>query len=213
MQLGINANTLFTKNLESGSVLSESMPSGYHTKWCFHTLPLSVFIDQIENGTVDEDIYNEFFDTIKDKEARYIKKLVESINLLQTKFNLAQVSIKYFEILQLIEGEKPDQDVMKILCSYLAIRPTDGLQIILTRSKRILSDIDLKKTELKKITPPLSGKKADRKYFSHLIIQVTKHLKAPVNKKETTVGEFAEMVIDLRDTREQEQKQANARQS
>lgn len=164
-------------------------------------MPLSVFLDTFNEHLL---IYEEFFNAIKDKQGRYINKLIDDINLLQTKYALAQLAIKYMEL-----TNERDAEVMSVLSSYLAIRPTDGLKIILTRSRKLLSDIDLKRKELERISPKADGSKVDRKYFTRLIVQVQKHFKIIIIKKEVTVAEFAEMIIDLRN----EIEKSNARQS
>lgn len=164
-------------------------------------MPLSVFLDTFNEHPL---IYEEFFNAIKDKQGRYINKLIDDINLLQTKYALAQLGIKYMEL-----TNERDVDIMKVLGNYLAIRSTDGLKIILTRSRKLLSDIDLKRKELERISPKTDGSKVDRKYFTHLIVQVQKHFKIIIIKKEVTVAEFAEMIIDLRN----EIEKSNARQS
>lgn len=201
-----SASTLSTRTPDNGIGLNEKPPQESPIAWSFHTLPLSVFFRQIDDGTVDEDIYNEFFDAIKDREGRYIKKLIKEINLLQVKFSLCQAGIVYMEL-----TDERDEDIMKVLAKYLAIRPVDTLKIILTRSRKLLSDIDFKQKELTRISPKGDGTKVDRKYFSHLIVQVQKHLKITIIKKETVVGEFAEMIIDLRDEIEKQEQQQNAR--
>jgi len=189
-----NANMLSTKRQVDGNIAEEVLQPEYHIVWSYHTMPLSIFFKQVIDDTVDKQIYLKFFNEIKDKQGQRVKKLTDDINLLQTKFQLAQLCVRYFEL-----TDERDAEIMKVLSSFLAIRADDNLKVILTRSRGLLAEIDTKEKELKLITPKKSTGKIDYgKYFSHLINEVQKHVKYQIIKSETTVSEFAEMIIDLR---------------
>ncbi len=186
------------------SSLSQPLPTDSPSPWSYHTLPLNLFIEQVDNGTVDQSIYEQFLDAIKDKEQSYIQKLIKEINLLDVAYSCAQLCIQYYEQIN-------DPEVFNVIVKLVPLaRTTDTLELILTRSKKMLTDLELKKKELDNIMPEGGGSlKPDRKYFSQLTLQLSKHLKFQIDKRNTTVAEFADMIVDLRETAEAMDREMN----
>jgi hypothetical protein len=181
----------------NGNIAQENMPTAYPTKWSFHNLPLSLFIDQIEYNTVDADIYAQFFDAIKDKEQAYLMKLIKEINLLESKFNLVYLSVEYFKTMKLIAGMEPEQEVMDLLSQHITIRSTDTIDMILSRAKRFITDLGIKRQELDKIMPKNTGQAPDRNYFNHWLNTISKYYQCYVDEKIITVGRFAGMIVNF----------------
>lgn len=194
---------------ENGNIACTHNPRDCRCKWSFHNIPLDVFIERVDNKTIDADIESEFFDAIKDKSQAYIAKLIKRINELSMLFGICNAAIKYINISELASVPR-DEEVMKILKEKLGAKNIDSVKLLETKSKAFLAEKQLKETELKRIMPEQTGQPANRKYFSHLLLQVSKHLKYQVNKKETTASEFADMIIDMRETFDQVKKQNNA---
>ena len=162
----------------------------------YHTMPLNIFIERVDNGTIDEGIYNEFLNAIKDKEQSYIQKLIKEINLLEARYVFSQTAIRYYEQIN-------DPEIFSVIIQLVtSAQRTDTLQMIVTRTGKMLTELENKKRELETILPKEAGQKHDRKYFTHLILQASKHLKYQINKKETSVEDFAEIIIDMRATYE-----------
>jgi hypothetical protein len=205
-------NTLSTSPVSNGNTASAQMPSGSHTQWSYHNLPLSVFIDQIESGKVSTEIYEQFFEAIKDKQQKYIAKLVQKINILESKYTLIMCAITYFECCKRMGISEFDADIMEIIKQHINIKDNDTVDVILSRAQKFITDLELLRHELEKISPKGGeGIKADRSYFTHLIIAVSKHMKSFIDKRVVTVAEFAEMINDLRSENEEVSKQIKSR--
>lgn len=204
-------NTLSTSAPTAGSTASSAQQQAFLTPWSYHNLPLNKFIDSIEIGLPDETIYNQFFEAIKDKQQRYISKLIRDINLMQTKHNVVKTAVVYFRIAAKIGMTEFDADIIAILKQHINIRPGDNADIILARAGKFLTDLELKKHELNRLSPPAGdeGAKVDRSFFTHLLIQVGKHMKYYIDKASVTVAEFADMINDMREEQEQLRSQIN----
>lgn len=166
-------------------------------QYSYHQMPLNIFIDQVESGTIDQGIYDQFVYAIKDTEEIYFEKLTKELNILTTKYECVQTAVKALEF-----GH--DAQIWAILQQVLpGIRDTDTLQIILNRSQLLVQQMELKKAELERIRPVAEFQTADRKYFIHLMIQVELFKKAQLDKFKITVQEFAENIVWMRETNQQ----------
>jgi hypothetical protein len=194
MQLKIKQRLQSIMRLGNGSSSGQISPSrkAYPTLLSYHTIPLNVFIDQVEDRTIDKIIYEEFLFAIRDTEQNYYMRLVKEINILEAKYHMVELIVTRLAI-------KESDEIRKILAQVLPVRATDSLQVIVTRSRRFLQEIEIKKAELERLQPVAEHGQADRKYFTHLIIQVTKHLKVQIDKYKVTAFEFGEMIIDMRE--------------
>ena len=191
----INTQSTLKGNGDMSSLNPQSQ-TGSHLPWSYHTLPLNLFIEQVDNGTVDQLIYDEFLHAIKDKEQSYIQRLVKEINILEVKYMAAQVAIQYYDKIN-------DPKIFEVIVQMVvSAQKTDTLELIYTRSKKMLTDLDLKKADLEAVLSKNESGKVDRKYFSHLTLHVSKHLGYQVDKRNTTVAEFADMIVDMRETSE-----------
>jgi len=194
-----NSNTSSTISEKVGSTASAQTQPASPIQWSYHSLPLNLFIDQVEDGTVQPDIYNTFFESIKDKQQKYITKLIQKINLAQSKYDLIKTAVTYFQAAKQLGVVEFDAEVLNVLKQHINIRDTDSADTILSRAAKFLTDLELLKHELNKISPPTEdGVKVDRSFFTHLIIAVSKHMKAFIDKRLVSVGEFAEMINDMR---------------
>ena len=172
----------------------ESLELGKPFGWTYWTLPLNLFIEQIQDGTVDELIYLQFLDGIKDKEQSYIQKLAKEVNGLEVVYSTVQLAIRYYEQIN-------DPEVFAVIIHFVpGAQTTDSLEMIGTRSRKMLLDLDLKRKELKEITNTDKRSIPDYAFFTQLTLQVSKHLKFQIDKSKTTVAEFAAMIHDLRQT-------------
>lgn len=171
-------------------------------------MPLNEFINQVADGTIDPLVYEEFADAIKDSEQSYYEILCKEINILESKYLCIQLGVKYMEVVENISKEAYEE-MRNQLKKILPIRDNDSLQVILGRSVRLVTELEEKKAELEKIKPTSEGEVADRKYFTHVIIQLTKFYKFQIDKFKTSVAEFAEMIIDMRETNKAIEMQLN----
>lgn len=196
--------TWFTRTREktdAGNATQAQMqqPTDSTLIYTYQNCPLDIFMVSLDNGNPDLEIYEQFFDTIKDKEQEYIQKLVKEINLSEFKYNLITVGVRYFECAAILKRER-DEEVLAILSRMIIINKNDSLKIIVARSKRFLEQIDTKRKELEALAPGSNkgGKKADSEYFNFLIVQISKYMKFFVDKRVVTVAQFAQMILDLR---------------
>lgn len=191
----------FTLNRGSGATSPLNTPQASPLPYTFHSLPLNVFIDQIEAGTVDQSIYDNFFYTIRDKQQNYIDKQIKEINLLEAKYNHIMLGIK------IMESEGMDEQILKVIKGHISINMKDSLSIIYAKSKKLIIDADIKKKELERIIPKEKGGKADRDFFDFLIFEVSKYLRFQIDIYKTTVSQFARMINSMREAGEAAQKQ------
>lgn len=201
MRKKTNSNTSSTNPKRVGNTALDQQPQASPTLLSSHNLPLSTFIDQIEDKTVDVDIYNEFFESIKDKQQRYISKLIEKINLAQSKYDLIVTATTYFQAALQLGRTELDPEVISVIKQHVNVRDTDTIATILSRAQKFLTDLELLRHELNRISPPTEdGVKVDRSFFTHLIIAVVKHMRCGfIDKRLVTVGEFAGMINDMRE--------------
>jgi hypothetical protein len=191
------SNLLSIWRRANGNTLPVNLQQASHIQQLYHSILLSDFINQVEAGTYNVEVYNRFFEDIRDKQGRYIAKLVKEITILETKYNIIALSVTYFSALKQLGGSELDKDIFAIVSQHINIRPTDSIEVILSRSTKFITDLEIKKQELERIKPT-EGVKVDRSYFTHLVIAVSKHMKCFIDKKQITVAEFAEMINDLR---------------
>lgn len=201
MRKGHSNNTLSTNRRKVGDTALDQKPAASLIPRSSHNLPLNDFIDQIEAGTVDQDIYNEFFESIKDKQQKYISKLIQKINLAQSKYDLIMTATVYFKVAIQLGVTNLDKDVIAVLKQHINVRDNDSVDVILSRAQKFLTDLELLKHELNKISPPTEeGAKVDRSFFTHLIIAVVKHMKCGfLDKRLVMVAEFSCMINDMRE--------------
>jgi hypothetical protein len=147
------------------------------------------------NETIDSDVYAEFSYNLQG-EGNYGENLLRDINLLTYRYESAQLFIRVLQF-------RDDDRVRKFLSQFINIKPGDTLSIILSRSKRLLQEIENKKSEYARIAPVAEGKKPDRKYFNHLIIEVSKYVKFQIDKHKMLLCEFVELINDMREYAEQ----------
>lgn len=204
------SNMSSTTKAENGNTASGNLLTESPTQWSYHSLLLNDFIDQIESETVNDEHYHKFFDSIKDKQGKYIQKLEKEITLLESKYNIVMLAVTYFSALKELGSKEFDPEVMTVISQHMNIRPTDSIEIILGRAGKFITDLDVKRNELKKMTPT-EGVKVDRSYFTHLIITVAKHMKYFIDKRLVTVPEFAAMINDMQTENEVMEKQAKLR--
>ena len=177
---------------------THQMLSDFQLQQQFHNTALNDFINSVCDNTVHPQLWLLFCDKIKDKQAAYLQKLIHKINILSARYELSKAAVKYFEVLDEIAGMEPDEEVMTVLKSFLAITPTDNLQKILDRAAGLLMQLDILKKEYDTLKPVDDGEQPGYEFFTQIIVSVQKHIKFQINKKETTVAEFAQMIVDLR---------------
>lgn len=186
----------FTSRAENGNTLSGNTAQAFPSSYTFHSLPLNLFIEQIESGEVDKGIFDNFFYTIRDKQQSYIKKLTNEINILESKYNCILFGIKTMEI-----GGR-DDEMIKIIQTWIPISKDETFKMMYSRSKSLIQQADLKRTELERIVPKGEGVKADRDFFDFMIVEVSKQLKFQLDQFKTTVSIFARYINDMREQNE-----------
>lgn len=191
-----NKFTRFISKLTSGEWFQSNKAQGFLSKWSYLNIPLDVFIKSVCDKSIDPDIKEQFFDSIKDKQYKYIQKLTKEINILEIKYNCIQTSVMY------LEKNPGDIEVLAVIKTFILINATDSIGVILSRGKRFLTEADTKREELKRITAGIDGKEPDEKYFNQLTISVGQHMGYHINRKETLANEFADMVNNLIETNE-----------
>ena len=208
MQKNTTSHTASTSMDNSTDTLPSVHPtlSDFQLQQQFHNTALNDFINAVCDNTVHPQLWLLFCDKIKDKQAAYLQKLIHKINILSARYELAQAAVKYFEVLEQIAGMEPDADVIKVLQSFIAISPTDNLQKILDRSAGLLMQLDILKKEYETLKPVDDGEQPGYEFFTQIIVSVQKHVKFQINKKDTTVAEFAQMIVDLRNEIERPKK-------
>lgn len=197
----------------SGNTLKEPKQTESHTKSSSHNILLDDFIKQIKNNTVDADVYDEFFDILKSKEQSYVDGLIKEINLSETKYNLILLAVKYFECIEILNRDwREDTEVLAVVSKSIYIAKADTLDIVLTRARRFVADIDEKKKELEDITGVNKLTiTPDDQYFANLITQVSRYMKFFVDRYAITVGQFGSFISDLKEYNELFKKQENAK--
>lgn len=181
---------------ENGNTSSPPVAQVFPSSYTYHSLPLNLFIEQVCNKTIDPIILEQFFESIKDKQSKYIKKLEKEINILEIKFNCIQTSVMY------LEKFPGDIEVLSVIRTFILVNTNDSLGIMLTRAKSFIVDAKTKRMELDRIQSGQNSREPDHKYFNQLLVSVGQHMGFQVNKKETTVSEFAEMINNLIETNE-----------
>lgn len=206
---GYKQISLSTKAPTDGVILNEVKQEASRIKSLFQKTILDDFINSIEDKNVDEGLYLEFFDAIKGKQQNYIDELIRSINIAETKYNLVKVAVSYFELNDLLGRDwRKDVEVIRAIGKHVRIGAKDSLQTVLTRAARYITDIEEKRAELALLDK--SGEKgviADSEYFTFMIVQISKYMKFHINRKQTYVAEFAEMIIELRKENERIEQQ------
>jgi hypothetical protein len=187
--------------LENGST---SLPSSPSIANDYYSILLGDFVRQTCNDSVNPETLEEFLNQVKDKKAAYIQRLVREINIMETNFNLVQLivkrlSIKLDETAVQNNGLLSREELWKTLTGIIPVRKTDSLQLVVSRSKRILMDLRAKQEELKRIMPIGEGSKIDRKWFSRLIIEVEKFFKIQIDRERKYLCDFVELVIDMKE--------------
>ena len=155
--------------------------------------------------TAWESIYEQYVDALKDKDQMYILKLTKKINALEFDIKLIQLCIKRLSV-------EFSADVLAALKKVIPVpgkfNPDDAeqyakdLSIAVTRSKSLILEIENKKGELSRVTPKKASEKMDRTAFDALIIRISKYMQFKVDKKKTTVSEFVQMIVDMREVAE-----------
>ena len=195
----------FTKSRENGSSSTQTLPLPIDSpsKLSYHNILLNDFINQVCDGKVDPEIYEEFATAIRNKEQGYVFRLIKEVNILDTKYKMVQLIIKRLSVMH-------SDEVWEILKQIISVRPADTLQVIITRSGRMLMDIETKKKELEILSPvQKEGGIADRKYFSHMIKEVSKHMKIQIDRFKILLCDFVEMIIDMREYSEHLERELN----
>ena len=152
-----------------------------------------------------ETIYEQYVDALKDKDQMYILKLTKQINALEFDIKLIQLCIKRLSV-----EHSPEvlAALKKIILVKGSFNPDDAeqyakdLSVAVTRSKSLILEIENKKGELNRITPKKASDKMDRTAFDALIVRISKYMQFKVDKKETTVSEFVQMIVDMREVAE-----------
>jgi len=209
-------NTSEPTSLSPKTTLSETL---YHT---ISDLPLDRFVTCVCDGDLSaliitgapteielqaawETIYEQYIDALKDKDQMYILKLTKQINALEFDIKLIQLCIKRLSV-----EHSPEvlSQLKKVISVPGKFNPEDAeqyakdLSVAITRSKSLILDIENKKGELSRITPKNASEKMDRGSFDGLIVKISKYMHFRVDKKQTTVSEFVQMVVDMRETAE-----------
>ena len=208
MQKNTTSHTASTSMDSNTDTLPSTPPmlSDFQLQQLFHNTALNDFINSVCDGSVHPQLWLLFCDKIKDKQGAYLQKLIHKINILSARYELAQAAVKYFEVLEQIAGMEPDADVIKILQSFIAISPTDNLQKILDRAAGLLMQLDILKKEYETLKPVDNGEQPEYEFFTQIIVSVQRHAKFQINKQQTSVAEFAQMIVDLRNEIERPKK-------
>lgn len=159
-----------------------------------------------------ESLYAQYIDCIKDKEQQYITRLLKEINLLQTKLDLIQLIVTRLSI-------EHNQEILDELKKIIAVTGNfiiddansylKDLERVVLNSKRLVVELENKKSEFEKLMPSSPAQKVDKQHFETVIIRVSKHMKFRVNKYEIMVSEFVAMIVDMRDTAEAMNRELN----
>jgi hypothetical protein len=178
-------------------------------KVTYGNIMLHDFIEQVENETIDQSIYDEFIFKIKDKEQTHIAKLLKDINILQTRYNNVMLIVHKLDIERKIKLlnpkiEIPDSDwVWKILMNMIPCRKGEALNIIIVRSNKLLEEKKVKEMELKQLQPVTDGRqRADKNYFNRIIVAVATYHKIQIIRKTQLLCEFVEMLLMMREQQE-----------
>lgn len=146
------------------------------------------------------EIYEQYVIAIKDKEQAYIIRLNKEINALEFDLKLFNLCVRRLEI---EHSDEVLEALKKVVPVSEKFNPNDleqykkDLNLAITRSKRLVIEIENKKGELSKITPK-KGERMSKIEFDKVIIRVSKYMQYKIDKKTTTVSEFVQMVDDMR---------------
>jgi hypothetical protein len=169
----------------------------------------------VVEGSIDPDIYAEFLFHVRDKEQNHMVRLVKAINLLESKYSMVILIVRFIEIERKVQERVPGfestdhEQIWKVLSSIIPCKKTDPLQTILTRASRLLNERKNKEAELSEIRNISEGGKADRSYFTRLIASVGSHHKMQINRSTMLLCEFVEYLILMREYQQEMERQLN----
>lgn len=142
--------------------------------------------------TIPAEIYEEFLHNIQGTEQGYAQKLLSQIGLLSLKYEVVQTYVRVLTF-------RDEPEIRKFISGIIRINKNDSCEVILNRSKRLLQEIENKRAEYAMVANVAGGKEPDRKYFNHLIIEVSKYVKFQVDKYKMLLAEFVEILEDMRE--------------
>jgi hypothetical protein len=156
-------------------------------------------------------VYEQYSDNVQDSEQKYMGRLSREINLLGTKLNLVNLIVERLEL-----DHDPDilAELRRILNAPGQFNPENreqykrDIQLTISLSKQLFMRMKEKEAELKRLMPTKQAGKIDRAHFDTLLIQLSKHFKFQINKNQVFVGEFIAMMMDMRNTHDQQLKNA-----
>lgn len=196
-------STLTRLKASGNSSVPTSQPVSPSLKW-YHSID-EMPLPDFEAAVCDnkpfgnwENLYQQYCDRVRDKQQEYVQKLAKEINLLEAQYNLVQLIVKRLET-------EFSQQVFSMLGRIMMVKVsvktyTRDLQIIASKSKKLLFNIEKKRKELQDLTPAESGDEPiTRKYFTAWIIQLSKHTGVQLNRHTMMTGEFCDYICDLRD--------------
>lgn len=194
-------------------------------------LPLYIFIKCIcdndlsglGTGNVEEvwnNMYAEYLDLIKDKDQTYKMKLIKEIEVLSLKLSKIQLivtilseqlklkhaGIEVVDEKLLLEKLKKEISITGKFDMNDAKEYMNSLNMIINRAKRWIVEIENKKSELEKLKPKDGEGVVDRAHFDGLLIKLSKYMQFHVDKLKITVSEFINMIVDMRNYYDQQQK-------
>ena len=198
-------------------VATEASPNVYES---IYVLTLDKFIDCLcdaklkvlelpgkkaspqELSTAWQKIYEQYAECVQDSEQKYMTRLTKEINLLGTKLNLVNLILD-----RLSTKHSPEvlSELKKILNVPGKFDPNDGAQykkdlgLAVSLSKQLFVKMKEKEAELQRLMPTAQeAGRINRSHFDSLLIQLSKHLKFQVNRRQVFVSEFIAMMADMR---------------
>lgn len=168
-----------------------------------------VSTDQLE--TAWQKIYEQYADSVQDTEQKHISKLSREINTLGTKLNSVNLIVERLSV-----NYDPDilAELKRILNVPGSFDPNNreqyrrDLQLTISLSKQLFVRMKEKEAELHRLMPTRQAGKTDRGHFDTLLIQLSKHFKFQINRKQIVVSEFIAMMADMRSAFEHQLKNA-----
>lgn len=194
----------------------ESLISKYsHITDC----PLNLFIDNMCGELTLlywDQIYSEYIYEIKDTDYVYLLKLESEINGIKFKLNKIQLSVTllekylYIYLLRKIDFTSDKEELIKSLKKELFFsgkfdfnepkKYLHELEMIVSRSKQFVTQLDLKEDERTRLLPKGENKKIDKITFDKLLANLSQYMKFYIHKNTVTVSEFVAMYINMRDS-------------
>ena len=164
-----------------------------------------------------EKLYLQYLDLMGDRNLLYSARLQYDIAILN--YNISRVDgiVKAISALSVLRERGLEFETKEITSSlgvnFLDLKideniddvsvVTQKLNMVITRSKRLLVEREMKIKELDALNKRGNDRRSDdelMKSFSKLIVAVSKHMKFHINKNEISTLDFMNMVSDMRDT-------------